>query len=148
MPMAMASTCVAFMPFWPRAVASHQYFTRSSFGLELASSSAPTSAVSATTCVARLSCVRAMLCIRVCVSGSRAMSFSLLGRAGFWQDEDGAEIVDVGQRRAGDDQIAAGLEERIGVVAVEQLRWIGTGGTGARQAVGCDESAGVALDTV
>ena len=35
-------------------------------------------------------------------------------------DQDGAEIVDIGQRRAGDDAVAQRLEEAVAVVGVER----------------------------
>ena len=38
-------------------------------------------------------------------------------------DEDGTEIVDVGQRRAGDDLVAQGLEEAVTVVFRQAAPW-------------------------
>ena len=81
-------------------------------------------------------------------TGPRIESGARGGGSGALLDQDRPEIVDVCQRRAGDDEVAYGFEERIGIVVVE----IGPGvhALGARplQGVGRDDGAGVVFRTV
>src|SRR4051794_39370326 len=59
--------------------------------------------------------------------------------------QDGAEVVDIGQRRPGRDEVAGGGEHCIGVVVVEPGASVEAA---ARQRVGGDERAGVVLAAV
>src|SRR5262245_61591183 len=63
-------------------------------------------------------------------------------------DEDGSEIVDIGARRAGDDQIAQSFEKAIGVVVRKKGRCIEAPILGARDRVGRNQRAGIVLRSV
>src|SRR5208283_4345941 len=62
--------------------------------------------------------------------------------------QDDAEIIDVGARRAGDDEIAELLESRVGVVVGEERLEIDSRLLGARDTVGGHDRAGVVLAAV
>src|SRR5207253_1324528 len=63
-------------------------------------------------------------------------------------DQDGADVVDVGERRAGDEQIAEGGEQRVAVVPVQQRAGIEAVRAGAGERVGRDDGAGGVLGAV
>src|SRR5947209_6457853 len=54
-------------------------------------------------------------------------------------DQDGAKVVDVGERRAGDDGVAQCAEEAVAVVVVQALARMDAACPGARQRVGRQE---------
>src|SRR6185369_15147521 len=64
------------------------------------------------------------------------------------EDQDRAEIVDVGERRAGHEQIAETGEERVGVVAVEMISAVQPQAPCPLQGVWRRERTGVGLDAV
>ena len=64
-------------------------------------------------------------------------------------DQDGAEIVDVGQGRSGDDLVAQRLEEAVAVVVGEARAWVEPQSRAARARVsGANDRAGVVLGAV
>ena len=64
------------------------------------------------------------------------------------EDEDGAEVVDVGQGRAGDDLVAQRLEEAVAVVVGQARLGVDPARGGAGQGVGRDDGAGDLLGPV
>ncbi len=63
-------------------------------------------------------------------------------------NQDGAEVVDIGARRPGDDQIVKGGEDGIGVVVVEPGARVEAERAGAAQRIGRGQGAGVVLAAV
>ena len=51
-------------------------------------------------------------------------------------DQDGPKVVDVGERRAGDDAVAQGLKETVGVIALEAVGGMDAQAACALQRVG------------
>ena len=65
------------------------------------------------------------------------------------EDQDRPEVVDVGERRAGDEQVAEAGEERVGVVAVEVIAAARAPSRRARSRVsGVTKAPALALDAV
>ena len=62
-------------------------------------------------------------------------------------DEDGAEVVDVGERRSGADEITDRVEIAVAVVGCEATARIDALGTAAQQSVRRDDGAGGILAT-
>src|SRR5213593_2241590 len=70
-------------------------------------------------------------------------STTLSGRAPcFFGNQDGAEVVDVGERRPGYDRVPERFEETVAVVGIEALLRLDTLGPGAGEAVGREVCAG------
>ena len=63
-------------------------------------------------------------------------SFATVGDDRFIADEDGAEVIDIGQRRAGDDRVAERTEESVTVVVAETVARADPFGPGALQGIG------------
>src|SRR5689334_15303104 len=63
-------------------------------------------------------------------------------------DEDRAEVVDVGERRAGDDEVAEPGEEGVSVVPREMGLGVEPGGGGAGETVRLQDGAGIVLGAV
>src|SRR5439155_22806451 len=66
----------------------------------------------------------------------------------FFGNQDGPEIVDVGERWPGHDGVAERFEEAVAVVVVEALLGLDTLGPGAREAIGREICAGDIFHTV
>src|SRR3954447_5267754 len=63
-------------------------------------------------------------------------------------DENGAKVVDVGEGRAGDDEVAGSGKETIAVIVGEPRLGVEAARRGARQAVGPEDRAGIILGAV
>jgi hypothetical protein len=64
------------------------------------------------------------------------------------QHQNGSEVVDVGQRRAGHDQVVQRREKPVSVIVGEARFGIETGAPRPDQGIGADERAGVVLGAV
>ena len=70
------------------------------------------------------------------------------GTSSLGQDQDGAEIIDVGARRASDDGIVQRAEKAVAIVILQRLRWRQALRPGAFQRVRHQDRAGNRLQAI